>query len=215
MATNIPLTGKFKVTCIYHKKGNNWSAGWHTGIDLIGSDNIYSSCNGQVVRTGFDTSYGNFIVVKNNGDGKYHWFCHLSKIYKKTGQEVLRTTVIGKMGATGNVTGKHLHFEIRNASNKYNDNSNPATYMGIPNKVGWYNSSNYQINTSELKTLNHNTNLRTEPNTSSKIIGLFIPNTSLYVLEKNVAKNNGYTWDKVKIRVTGDIGYMINSNYKE
>ena len=214
MATNIPLTGKFKVTCIYHKKGNNWSAGWHTGIDLIGSDNIYSSCNGKVVRTGFDTSYGNFIVVKNSDDGKYHWFCHLSKIYKKTGQEVLRTTVIGKMGSTGNVTGKHLHFEIRNASNKYNDNSNPATYMGIPNKVGWYNSSNFKINTNELKTLNHNTNLRKEPNTSSEIIGLFIPNTSLYVLEKNVAKNNGYTWDKVKIRVTGDIGYMINSNYK-
>lgn len=215
MVTNIPLTGKFKVTCIYHKKGNNWSAGWHTGIDLIGSDNIYSSCNGHVVRTGFDTSYGNFIVVKNNDDGKYHWFCHLSKIYKKTGQEVLRTTVIGKMGATGNVTGKHLHFEIRNASNKYNDNSNPATYMGIPNKVGWYNSSNYKINTNELKTLNHNTNLRKEPNTSSKIIGLFIPNTTVYVLQKNVAKNNGYTWDKVKIRVTGDIGYMINCNYKE
>lgn len=215
MATNIPLTGKFKVTCIYHKKGNNWSAGWHTGIDLIGSDNIYSSCNGKVVRTGFDTSYGNFIVVKNSDDGKYHWFCHLSKIYKKTGQEVLRTTVIGKMGSTGNVTGKHLHFEIRNASNKYNDNSNPAKYMGIPNKVGWYNSSNYQINTNELKTLNHYTNLRKEPNTFSKIIGLFIPNTTLYVLEKNVAKNNGYTWDKVKIRVTGDIGYMINSNYKE
>lgn len=215
MATNIPLKGKFKVTCIYHKKGNNWSAGWHTGIDLIGSDNIYTSCNGKVVRTGFDTSYGNFIVVKNNEDGKYHWFCHLSKIYKKTGQEVLRTTVIGKMGSTGNVTGKHLHFEIRNASNKYNDNSNPATYMGIPNKVGWYNSSNYKINTNELKTLDHNTNLRKEPNTSSEIIGLFIPNTSLYVLEKNVAKNNGFTWDKVKIRVTGDIGYMINSNYKE
>lgn len=215
MATNIPLTGKFKVTCIYHKKGNNWSAGWHTGIDLIGSDNIYSSCNGQVVRTGFDTSYGNFIVVKNHEDGKYHWFCHLSKIYKKTGQEVLRTTVIGKMGSTGNVTGKHLHFEIRNSSNKYNDNSNPATYMGIPNKVGWYNSSNFQINKNELKTLNHNTNLRKEPNTSSEIIGLFIPNTTVYVLQKNVAKNNGYTWDKVKIRVTGDIGYMINCNYKE
>lgn len=215
MATNIPLTGKFKVTCIYHKKGNNWSAGWHTGIDLIGSDNIYSSCNGKVVRTGFDTSYGNFIVVKNSEDGKYHWFCHLSKTYKKTGQEVLRTTVIGKMGATGNVTGKHLHFEIRNSSNKYNDNSNPAAYMSIPNKVGWYNSSNFQINTNELKTLNHNTNLRKEPNTSSEIIGLFIPNTTVYVLQKNVAKNNGYTWDKVKIRVTGDIGYMINSNYKE
>ena len=49
------------------------------------------------------------------------------------------------MGATGNVTGTHLHYEIRNASNKYGDDQNPATHMGIPNKVGVYESENFQI----------------------------------------------------------------------
>ena len=49
------------------------------------------------------------------------------------------------MGATGNVTGAHLHYEIRNASNKYGDDQNPATYMGIPNKVGTYESNDFQI----------------------------------------------------------------------
>ena len=140
--TNIPLSGTFRVTCEFKKKGN-WSAGFHTGIDLVGDETIYSSCDGKVVRRGYDKSYGNFIVVQNANDGKYHWFCHLSKISKNTGSKVTRTTVLGIMGNTGNSTGKHLHFEIRNASNKYGDVVNPAEYMGIPNQVGTYNSNNY------------------------------------------------------------------------
>lgn len=219
MATNIPLTGAFRVTCEYKRKGN-WAAGWHTGIDLVGDEKIYSSCNGEVTKTGWDKSYGNYIVVKNDADGKYHWFCHLSKISVGAGDRVTRTTVIGIMGATGNATGKHLHFEIRNASNKYADNSNPADYMGIPNKVGSYNTSNYQIgdnssNTSsgELKTLARNTNLRSAPTTSASKV-LYLANTTLYVLQAGVATADGYTWDKVRIRVNGKEGYMINKNYK-
>ena len=78
------------------------------------------------------------------------------------------------MGATGRVTGKHLHYEIRDSSNKYGHNINPAEYMKIPNRVGNYNSSNYPIsNTSNnsnnnkmvLKTLARNTNLRNKPTT--------------------------------------------------
>ena len=61
MATNIPLTGAFRVTCEYKRKGN-WAAGWHTGIDLVGDEKIYSSCNGEVTKTGWDKSYGNYIV---------------------------------------------------------------------------------------------------------------------------------------------------------
>lgn len=216
MATNIPLTGNFEVTCEYKRKGN-WAAGWHTGIDLIGeNDKIYSSCNGVVTRTGWDNSYGNFIVVKNNTDGKYHWFCHLSKINVSKGQTVSRTSVIGIMGSTGNSSGKHLHFEIRNASNKYADTSNPADYMGIPNIAEKFNSANYQIsnNASELKTLARNTNLRNKPTTQGSSATLYVKNTTLYVLEKSVAKADGFVWDKVKIRVNGKEGYMINQNYK-
>lgn len=225
MATNLPLTGTFNVTCEYKRKGNSWIAGWHTGIDLTGSDTIYATCDGTVTRIGLnDDGYGNFIVVKAT-NGKYHWFCHLSRIDVKENQTVNRLSKIGIMGNTGNTTGKHLHYEIRNESNKYADNANPADYMGIPNQLGTYDSNNYQLSntsnsttsnssTGELKTLSHNTNLREAPTTSAKVLSLYIPNTTLYVLEPSVAQADGYTWDKVKIRVTGEVGYMINKNYK-
>lgn len=48
------------------RKKGNWVCGWHTGIDLVGNEKIYSSCNGEVVRTGYDKSYGNFIVIKDS-----------------------------------------------------------------------------------------------------------------------------------------------------
>lgn len=222
MATNIPLTGNFKVTCEYKRKGS-WAAGWHTGIDMVcDNDTIYGTCDGTVTKIGWDKSYGNYITIKAP-DGKYHWFCHLSNVICTEGQKINRTTQIGVMGNTGNSTGKHLHFEIRNSSNKYADNSNPADYMGIPNAVGSYNSNNYQLGstssssttstTGELKTLARNTNLRNEPKTSASKV-LYLKNTTLYVLQAGVAQADGYTWDKVRIRVNGKEGYMINQNYK-
>ena len=219
MATNIPLTGNFRVTCEYKRKGN-WAAGWHTGIDMVcNNDTIYGTCDGTVYKIGVDKSYGNYITVKAP-DGKYHWFCHLSKATCKVGDKISRTTKIGVMGNTGNSTGKHLHFEIRNSSNKYADTISPAGYMGIPNKVGSYDTNNYQIkntssdsSTGELRTLARNTNLRSEPTTSASRV-LYLKNTTLYVLEPSVAEADGYIWDRVRIRVNGKEGYMINKNYK-
>lgn len=222
MATNIPLTGTFRVTCEYKRKGN-WSAGWHTGIDMVcDNDTIYGTCDGTVTKIGWDKSYGNYITVKAP-DGKYHWFCHLSSVICKEGQKISQTTKIGVMGNTGNSTGKHLHFEIRNSSNKYADTISPADYMGIPNAVGSYDSDNYQINstsnsssnssTGELKTLARNTNLRSAPTTSASKV-LYLANTTLYILQAGIAQADGYTWDRVKIRVNGKEGYMINKNYK-
>lgn len=217
MATNIPLTGSFQITCEYKRKGN-WAAGWHTGIDLVGNEQIYSSCDGEVVRTGWDKSYGNYIVVRNNEDGRYHWFCHLSKISTGTGKKVTRTTIIGIMGSTGNSTGKHLHYEIRNSSNKYADVINPADYMGIPNKVGKYDSKYYQIPSSipapVLKTLARNTNLRDKPTIHGSNAVLYLANTTLYVLNAGIIQADGFTWDKVQIRTNGRLGFMINQNYK-
>lgn len=115
-----------------------------TGIDLVGlsSKTVYATCDGTVSRTGFDKSYGNFVVVKGN-DGYYHWFCHLARISVSTGQRVSRVTKVGIMGSTGNSTGPHTHYEIRTPENKYGKDINPATFMGLPNKVGTYHSSDY------------------------------------------------------------------------
>ena len=221
MATNIPLTGQFRVTCEYGRKGS-WKAGYHTGIDLVGKDTIYATCNGKVTRIGFDNSYGNFIVIKNDEDGRFHWFCHLSKILVANDTRVSRITKIGIMGSTGKSSGKHLHFEIRNVGNKYGNQINPADYMGIPNKVGTYNSSNYQIKEvvkpqvqePVLKKLIKNTNLRNKPTTKGSTAVTYLKNTTLYVLEAGVSTADGYVWDKVKIRTNGKEGYMINKNYK-
>lgn len=129
-----------------------WAAGHHTGIDLVSYNKlVYGTCNGVVHRVGYDKSYGNFIVVYNNADDTYHWFCHLAKYNVKIGDRINRTKVIGVMGSTGNSTGVHLHYEIRLSCNKYDMTSNPAVYMGIPNKVGFYHSDNYQIDKKQTK----------------------------------------------------------------
>lgn len=210
--TNIPLTGSFKVTCEYGRKGSTWIVGHHTGIDLTGQDTIYATCDGQVVRTGFDANYGNYIVVKNNTDGKYHWYCHLARILVGVGTKVSRVTKIGIMGSTGKSTGKHLHFEIRNASNKYGDNSNPAEYMGIPNKVGTYNSADYQIKEpTKIKVFACKTNIRETPSLKG-IAHLYLPNTKVEILQENVANADGYVWDQVKAIATGRIGYVARTS---
>lgn len=217
MSTNIPLTGNFQVTCEFKRKGN-WAAGFHTGIDLYSNNqSIYGTCNGIVSATGFDKSYGKYIVVKNSEEENYHWFCHLSEIYVIVGEAVSRTKIIGKMGSTGNSTGTHLHFEIRQKCNCYGKVENPADYMNIPNKVGMYNTSNYQIDktyTNEVRKLKSPTYLRNEPTKKSSRKTLYIGNTTVIILEKNIKQADGYSWDKVKIKVTGQTGYMINSNYK-
>ena len=225
--TKLPFTGNFKVTCEYGRKGTVWKSGIHQGIDLVGitSKNVYSICNGVVERAGYDNGgFGNYVRIKEDGTENRIYLAHLDKIYVKVGQKVTYTTVVGLMGSTGNSTGAHTHVEIRKFQNGIAVSKlNPATYMGIPNKVGTYNSANYQISTQAttqapaetqvLKTLARNTNLREEPNTKSNAT-LYLTNTTLYVLQAGVAQADGYTWDKVRIRTNGKEGYMINKNYK-
>lgn len=219
MATKICFTGEFKVTCIYGQKGNLWANGIHQGMDLVGITNkkVYSICNGIVERAGYDNGgFGNYVRIKENGTENRIYLAHLEKIYVKVGQPVSYITVIGLMGNTGNSTGTHTHVEIRKFNNGIAVSKlNPAIYMGIPNKIGIYNSANYQIQvqTNILKTLARNTNLRNAPTTKSNAT-LYLANTTLYVLEEGVTTTDGYTWDKVKIRVNGKEGYMINKNYK-
>ena len=87
---------------------------FHKGIDLaapVGTE-VLSCGAGEVVRTGSDGVYGNYIEIKHL-DGKFSFYAHLSKIDVRAGTTVRAGTVIGKVGTTGLSTGPHLHFEIR------------------------------------------------------------------------------------------------------
>jgi LysM repeat protein len=86
----------------------------HKGIDLrakYGSA-VYASAAGKVIFTGISGGYGNLIQIAH-GNGFITFYGHLSKILVKPGEHVRRGTLIGRVGATGRVTGPHLHFEIR------------------------------------------------------------------------------------------------------
>lgn len=141
--TKLPITGAFRVTAVFGQQGSYWANG-HKGIDLVAEDHrIYSTCVGVVKTIAFDADgWGQYIVIED-GEGLRHYFCHLVRgsAKVKIGQKVDPLSVIGTMGATGNVTGLHLHYELRNGSTVLN----PATWLGIPNKVGSYHSSDFEV----------------------------------------------------------------------
>jgi hypothetical protein len=147
--TNLPFTGKFRVTCEYLRKGNLWYSGYHKGIDMVGetSGDVYCTCDGVVKTVSYDKGgWGYYVRVQEKNTKNIHIFCHMSKgsTRVKEGQRVSRDTIIGKMGSTGNSTGAHLHFQIE----KYNKDRtvlNPTNWLGIPNKVGNYDSKDYQL----------------------------------------------------------------------
>lgn len=224
MATKICFTGKFKETCEYGRKGNLWKSGYHGGTDLVGidSEKVYSICNGTVERAGYDNGgFGNYVRIKEDGTENRIYLAHLSKIYVKVGQKVTYTTVVGLMGATGNATGKHTHVEIREFKNGVAVRKlNASDYMGIPNKVGEYDSANYQIGGTsssndtttavKQKVFAVKTNIRETPGLNG-VAHLYKANTTVNILEENVANVDGYIWDKVESVVTGRVGYVART----
>ncbi|MEG0770886.1 MAG: M23 family metallopeptidase [Clostridia bacterium] len=150
MVTRIPFVGNFRVTGKFWQTTGVWTPNNpHKGIDLVGetSTTVYGTCNGTVLFSGYDRyGFGNYVKVKSE-NGDYHYFCHLKKYFVSRGDTVTYTTKLGIMGASGNVTGAHTHYEIR----RYTDNKNytlqnPAVFMGIENAKGSYKSSDYPYN---------------------------------------------------------------------
>lgn len=151
--TNLPFIGRFQVTNVYRKKGD-WAAGFHTGIDLVGTDRvIYSVCDGKVIMARTYGDYGRAVKVKDSATGKVFLYAHLESYAVKVGDIVTRKSRIGIMGNTGRSTGPHLHLEMRTSADKYGVVEDIAAYMGIPNRLGIYNSEEYQIKENEGGTL--------------------------------------------------------------
>ncbi|WP_198554236.1 M23 family metallopeptidase [Nocardioides alpinus] len=107
----LPLAS-YQITATFGQYGL-W-ASYHTGLDFNGNsgDPILAVANGTVTETGYDGAYGNKTVVTLD-DGTEIWYCHQTSIYVSVGDRVNGSEVIGTVGATGNVTGSHLHLEVR------------------------------------------------------------------------------------------------------
>lgn len=90
-----------------------WSSS-HTGLDFNGDtgDSIYAIANGVVTAASYDGPYGNKTVITLE-DGTELWYCHQNSFGVSVGDQVRGGDVIGTVGSTGNVTGSHLHVEVR------------------------------------------------------------------------------------------------------
>lgn len=109
----IPVVG-YRLTARFGQGGGYWSSGRHTGLDFAGpsGSTIVSMAAGTVTSAGYEGAYGNRTIV-TLADGTEIWYCHQSSISVSVGQQVAPGDVIGATGATGNVTGPHLHLEVR------------------------------------------------------------------------------------------------------
>ncbi|MFD5922140.1 peptidoglycan DD-metalloendopeptidase family protein [Kitasatospora sp. NPDC058201] len=123
-----PLAGT-KLGTAYGVAGSMWSSGHHTGVDFSAATGtpLRAIAAGTVVKAGNGGAYGNEVEIKL-ADGKYAQYAHLSSIAVKVGQTVTAGQQIGLSGATGNVTGPHLHFEIRTGS-EYGSDIDPIAYL--------------------------------------------------------------------------------------
>ncbi|MBL1108644.1 M23 family metallopeptidase [Streptomyces sp. 5-8] len=113
----------------YQASSSLWSSGSHTGIDFHAASGttVHAVGSGTVVSTGWGGAYGNQIVIRM-ADGMYTQYGHLSSIAVTVGQKVVPGQQIGLSGATGNVTGPHLHFEARTTPD-YGSDVDPVAYL--------------------------------------------------------------------------------------
>jgi murein DD-endopeptidase MepM/ murein hydrolase activator NlpD len=122
----------------------------HAGVDLdspIGTP-VYASGPGVVVWTGYglygadppeEDPYGLAVAIRHDFGYRdqvlYTLYGHLSKIHVWVDQQVDTGDLLGEVGETGNVTGPHLHFEVRVGENRYRATRNPELWLAPP--TGW------------------------------------------------------------------------------
>jgi murein DD-endopeptidase MepM/ murein hydrolase activator NlpD len=105
--------------------------GWrsHTGVDIRApkGTEIAASADGVVVFAGWKGDYGKLIEVKHDSIDMTTIYAHCHTMDVKEGSRVKAGEIIGTVGRTGNATGPHLHFEVRNVEGEPVD---PLSVLG-------------------------------------------------------------------------------------
>ncbi|WP_300014806.1 M23 family metallopeptidase [uncultured Roseobacter sp.] len=112
----MPVKRAFRFTSDYGFRRDPKTGGrrMHKGVDFAapaGTD-LHATADGVVIHAGWQSGYGRLIKIQHDF-GIETRYAHLSKIRVKVGQRVSRGDHIGDMGASGRVTGVHLHYEVR------------------------------------------------------------------------------------------------------
>lgn len=127
-----PVDKKFKVSQPYGKTSSLYKSGMHKGVDFaspVGTP-VVACSDGVVTPLSWGKAFGSHIIIDHvefadGTPGLWAGYMHLSKVNVKAGQKVKRGQIIGLSGATGHVTGPHLHLEVQkkqkwNATNSVN-----------------------------------------------------------------------------------------------
>jgi murein DD-endopeptidase MepM/ murein hydrolase activator NlpD len=123
-----PLTGNTTSVFGNQRLFNGELKSYHRGTDLRAKTGtpVYAS-NSGIVRLAQNLFYSGNIVIVDHGNGIFTNYAHLSKIQVRTGQHIARGDQIGLSGATGRVSGPHLHWGVK-INGAYVD---PMQFIGV------------------------------------------------------------------------------------
>lgn len=99
----------------YDSRLKKWREGMHNGRDLTRYRRapVGAVANGTVISAGWRGGYGYAVEIRH-GKGRFtSLYAHLAQITVRKGQWVNMGNLIGRMGSTGDSTGVHTHFEVR------------------------------------------------------------------------------------------------------
>lgn len=105
---------RYRITGEFGDRSYMWSSGKHTGLDFAAPTGtpIRSIAAGVVKEASYAGSYG-YRTIVTLPDGGEVWYCHQERLAVTAGQTLKVGQLLGFVGASGNVTGAHLHLEVR------------------------------------------------------------------------------------------------------
>jgi murein DD-endopeptidase MepM/ murein hydrolase activator NlpD len=131
-ATPVKSSFRFTSSFGYRRDPKTGGRRMHSGVDFAAGMGtpLYSTADGVVIHAGWQSGYGRLVKIQHEF-GIETRYAHMSRIRVKVGQRVSRGQRIGDMGASGRVTGVHLHYEVRVGGKAVN----PMIYIKAANDV--------------------------------------------------------------------------------
>jgi murein DD-endopeptidase MepM/ murein hydrolase activator NlpD len=133
-----PFSCDFRITCPRGERTLFGKNEFHGGIDMVscGDKTVYAIADGEALSLYEKNGFGRYIR-QTLDDGRRIYYAHLESTPIGSRTRIKKGDPIGIMGATGRVTGPHLHIELRPAGTS-KESLDIAAFSGIENKTGYY-----------------------------------------------------------------------------